>query len=458
MKTVVIKANIISAIWRTEASGGLDTKPFELFHQLLLACMILVGALFLSLFPAAPAAASTLVATCNGAADSATAFQSALDVADPAHGGDGVVIVPPGPQPCLIGRPLLLHSGETIEAGPGAAMLEPLTPASSHNPLLLLIKGVSHVTIRGLKLDGRAKQVGTSASLVIVYSSDHVLFSHVSMRNARGTAVTFSGGPRGITDSGIEDSVFSNIGTYYLVSDNKQADRNQSVVWCCGAKTTSSNDVNQHNFVQTSTFSENGFDNLSITQQSWFIAAGNHFAGSYNGANIYCAHNSHLQITDNVTGGAAGNGIDCYVNDDLSIIGNQSSYNGAAGIQAAETHCGLIMRNTTMDNFRSSLPDWANSHAGTSKSVHQGGITIGGEASDKIGTVDVTISQNISGDNQKMPTQQFGIEVRPPATILSLSILPDNTLIGNIGGSFGGQLKTVQPPAAAACQLWTGHS
>jgi hypothetical protein len=164
----------------------------------------------------------------------------------------------------------------------------------------------------------------------------------------------------------------------------------------------------------------------------------------------------HIRISNNTAQSAAGNGIDCFVNTDLAIVDNRSLHNGAAGIQVAETHCGLVAHNTTMNNFQSSDPGWGTRHPDTAASVHRGGITVGGEKSDKLGTEDLTITGNVSGDNQPRPTQAYGIQVRETATVRSLTVTPDNSLSGNVQGPYGQQLRGPSGPVSSACRVWNG--
>ena len=401
-------------------------------------------------------------AKCDGMTDDAPAFNNALNRADPAKNGSGEVFVPPSRTSCLLGSPLVFHSNETLYAQPDTVTIAPLLPYPnlSRNPFLVSISNVSKVTVRGLAFDGEIDRIGTSNNLIAVYSADHILFDHVTVRNARGVSIMFSGGPKGIQYSGVQNSNFSNAGTYYLKSGNKNADRKQAVAFCCGAKDSNGDWSNQHNFAQSNVWGGDGFDNLSIGQQSWFTASGNSFNGNHNGGNIYCANNSHISIVNTVGKGASGNGIDCFINDDLTITGNKSSMNGAAGIQAAGTHCGLIAKNEVLNNFQSEAQSWNEEHPGVSGSLHRGGITIGGQAKDPQGTSDVTISENVSGDDQKMPTQAYGIQVGTAQYKLGVNNLRvvDNRLFGNTINAYGLEISGPTPSAtgAASCHLWAG--
>ncbi len=401
-------------------------------------------------------------AKCDGIADDSKAFTAAIKAADPAKGGAGLVFVPPSKTPCLLAAPVSLPSGTTLFAEPGTATLAPVAPYPDlkRAPLLLDIKDASKVTVRGLSFDGRLDRVGTAASLITVYSADQVLFDQVTVQNARGISISFSGGPNGIRYSGVRNSHFEDDGTYYLKSHDPKTDRRQVVAFCCGRQDGTGTWNNQHNFASGNHWGRNGFDNLSIGQQSWFTAEGNHFGGTHNGGNIYCSHNNHIRIIRNTGTGAAGNGIDCFINDDLTITDNDSSKNGAAGIQADGTTCGLIADNRTVGNFRSVAESWRTDHPGATPSQHRGGITIGGGlAADTQGTSDVVISRNRSGDDPPGPTQAYGILVLPKAEIRDLRITPDNQLSGNTVGAFGGKVSGPTAGAAATpnCALWQGE-
>jgi hypothetical protein len=381
--------------------------------------------------------------------------------ASPAKGGPGSIFVPASSTSCLLGAPLVLQSGETLYAKPGTVVIAPVSPYpdSKHGAVLATIHDVSNVTIRGLIFDGNIGQVGTSSNLIVVNSADHILFDRIAVRNARGISIMFTGGAKGIRYSGVTNSNFTNTGTYYMISGDNKADRKQAVAFCCGKQDSNGNWNNEHNFARSNIWGYNGFDNLSIGQQSWFTVSGNSFGGTHNGGNLYCSHNNHLIIEKNTLKGAAGNGIDCFINDDVTITGNESEMNGAAGIQADGTQCGLIANNKTLNNFQSVLPSWPADHPGTKASQHRGGITIGGGlSSDTQGTANITISKNISGDTQPRPTQAYGIMVVARASVNNLRVTPDNTLSGNTQGSYGQQISgpITNASGSSSCKLWTG--
>jgi hypothetical protein len=412
----------------------------------------------------------------DGKSDDLTAFNEAIERADPASGGPGVIFVPPSNRPYLLSTAINIRTGETIEAQPGTAVLTALTPcpANSKGALLLTAKNVSNIKVKGLVFDGCADNIGNSHSVILVYQSDHVVFEDTEVRNARGIAIEFSGGTRGIKFSGVRHCKFENNGKYYLKSGDKKSDRRQSVAFCISPVDSAGEFANQHNFAENCEFGHNGFDNLSIGQQSYFTAANNRFGGTNNGGNIYCSHCRHVRILKNTLRDASGNGIDCFVNEDLTIVGNTSEHNGAAGIMIGDTHCALIAENKTIANYQSVRADWANDHPGVHGSSHRGGITIGGEKGDGMpgaerssatapgGSGEILITNNLSGDNQEKSqrTQAYGIQVRSTASVNGLLLTSDNRLFGNTKSAYGEKISgpTAEANATLPCKLWSGEN
>jgi polygalacturonase len=401
-------------------------------------------------------------AKCDGTSDDSAAFAAAIAAANPAKGGSGMILVPPSKTPCRLGSPVSLESGETLYAQPDTAVISPIVPHadSGKAPLLISIKDVSNVTVKGLTIDGDIDRVGSSNNLIAVTSADHVVFDHIAVRNARGISISFTGGDKGVKYSGVQNSSFNNTGIYYMKSGDKKADRKQAVAFCCGDKDAAGNYPNQHNFAKSNVWGENGFDNLSFGQQNWFTAEENIFGGTHNGGNIYCSHSNHSRIINNKVRGASGNGIDCFINDDLTIVGNESTMNGAAGIQADGTHCGLIANNRTFNNYQSSVASWSSTHPDVKGSAHRAGITIGGGLKDDTqGTTDLVIANNQSGDTQGRPTQAYGIQIVKKAEISDVQIASDNRLTGNADGALGEQAKGIRLGEATkpACHQWNGQ-
>jgi hypothetical protein len=412
----------------------------------------------------------------DGKSDNLAAFNAAIERADPASGGPGVVFVPPSNKPYLLSAAINMRSGVTLAAQPGTAVLSVLTPyqESSKGAVLLSAKNVSDIKIRGIVFDGSADDIGNSHSVILVYQSDRVLFEDTEVRNARGIAIEFSGGAKGIKFSGVRHCKFENNGKYYLKSGNKKEDRRQSVAFCISPIDVDGEFANQHNFAEQCEFGHNGFDNLSIGQQSYFTAANNQFGGTDNGGNIYCSHCRHVRIMKNVLREASGNGVDCFVNEDLTIVGNTSEHNGGSGIMIGDTHCALIAENKTIANYQSVRADWANDHPGVHCSSHRGGITVGGEKGDGMpgaerssatapgGSADILISKNLSGDNQEKSqrTQAYGIQVRATASVKGLLVTSDNRLFGNTKSPYGEKISgpTAGSTANLPCKLWAGEN
>jgi len=382
-------------------------------------------------------------AKCDGTTDDAPAFNAALAQADPAKGGVGAVFVPPSATACRLGTPIILRANETLFTNPAnAATLAPIAPfpRPTATPLLVVVNTIYNVTISGLAFDGDGQNVGASGTLITVYNAAHVLFNQISITNARGLGLIFAGNT---TNSGIQSSYFANNGVYYLTHGgvNDLADRAQTIVFCCATPAPGGTWAAQGNFAVNNSFGVNGFDNLTIGQQTSFTAQNNSFAGTSNGANIYCADTSNTLIEGNHATGASGNGIDCFINSYLTIKNNLSWGNGAAGIQAAGTNHGWITGNTTMNNFLSVAPSWAVTHPGSYTSLHRGGITLGGQPTSGGNVSNTTsymiIEDNISGNAATYGAagndQPYGIQIGTSACTLKTGNLTiaNNTLSGN---------------------------
>ncbi len=416
----------------------------------------------------------TMGAKGDGTTDDFEAFKAAIAKADPEKVGSGVIFIPPSNKPYLLSAPVVLRSKETLTAQPRTAVIAPVVPypTPDKSPLLISVKNASDVTVKGIIFDGQDQSIGSSSPIISVMNCERVLFEEDEIKNARGIGILFSGNGGGVKHSGLKKCKLDNIGKYYLQSGNQKEDRRQSVAFCCGQIGENGEYPNQYNFAVQNTFGYNGFDNLSFGEQSWFTAENNHFAGTHNGGNIYCSHCHHVRIINNTGSGASGNGIDTFVNKDITITGNTSSNNGGSGIMLGDAHCALVEHNKAINNYQSSLPSWANDHPHVKGSNHRGGIVIGGEAGDGTpngspkstdpeGSADILIKNNLLGDNQPKGsrTQMFGIQVRKTASVRGLMITPDNTIFGNTTGPFGEKLTgpTADANAALPCKLWMGE-
>lgn len=214
----------------------------------------------------------------------------------------------------------------------------------------------------------------------------------------------------------------------YNSDTTSTANVSQGIATCCGAVS-----ANVDNFFDDNFFSNIGLDPLSLGTQTRVRARGNRISPGGQHGGIYATGNVGLDITGNQVYGAAGNGIDIYLNTDVHIADNHSNLNGAAGIQFASTTVGHIVGNTTNNNFRQNPVG----------SLHQGGLTLGGNGGDPASSL-ITISGNTATDYQTTPTQNYGFLVQSgaAATLTGLKLSGDNQFQGNILAAVSGVTLT----------------
>ena len=318
-----------------------------------------------------------------------------------------------------IGHSIELTSNLTIRGGNGETVLRP-TPDNNSNPIIFKALGTSNISVANLTLDGGGSDFLNKNPLAVITNTQNVIFSHLTLQNARGIGLLFQGG---IRNSGVRDSFISNIGNHWRTTRNPK-DRAQGVVFCCGEE-------NLQNFCERNSFSAIGLDALQFSNQVSFSAAGNKFELDDNQhsqlsapdfpAGIFEMYSSGSSIDGNRIRGAQGCGIDASGFRNSKIVNNQISESGACGIgfflgydHKTQTESVLLENNTIFDNVR-----WKNS-------PFKGGITIGGGTPSK-----VVIERNTITNINARKSQTFAISVLRGTRPTDLRIEADNKLEGS---------------------------
>lgn len=373
--------------------------------------------------------AKTRGVKCDGANDDFAALQAAATLAG--AGNIKALYIPPSATSCLLSAPVIIPTGVTVYAQPNSVTLAP-TAGNVASPLLLgFANNAQNVLVYGLTFDGGGASFTNAANVIQAFNGSNLVLDHVLVQNTRGIAALFS---TSITNSGVRDSSFVNIGNGWTVTA-LIADRQQGVAFCCGTAT-----ANSGNFVTGSYFSNIGLDAISATAQASFTASGNRFSME-NGqiaavwtnpqptafsAAIY-GSGGNLQFTaqGNVIFGASGNAIDVAAGDAV-ITDNYISGSGQAGIgffASGTASNGTVTGNTIVNSGK-----WTSS-------TFRGGISISGALGN------VSIAGNVATDNQGSKTQQYGVQIISGTTFSDLRIDPSNSLDGNAVAPFGGVIS-----------------
>jgi parallel beta-helix repeat protein len=389
--------------------------------------------------------ARSLGLVCDSKADNAKVFDliHAKTLKTPGQ----TVLFPPETAFCLSSKPLEAASNTSYKAAPNTITLKPL-PNNSSNPMLFQASDVSNVSVEGLSFEGQLGAAAEPNSVVTVYRSSNVVFDQVTIRNADGIAIVFS---TGVSASGIRDGNFANIGSRWKYTGLKR-DQYQGVAFCCGTE-------NNNNFVIGSKFDDVGLDAISFSGQIGFKANNNNVRnaggavdgvvgrrltvgvtnkGLVGGAAVYGASSHNVQVVNNVSDGAGGNGIDLFMVNNADITSNTARRSGGNGIAFAAASGGTITRNVAIDN---------NQARGSVVSAPQAGIFLTGGRNGQPSVRQVTISGNVVTDDQLQKTQNYGIQLQDGATATDINVDQTNRLNGNAMGEFGEGFARNKPAA-----------
>jgi hypothetical protein len=373
--------------------------------------------------------------TCDGKSDNAVALENIRSklMID----GGQTVFFPSSEMPCLSSRPISAVSGTTYKADAGGVTFKRLNDSSA-NTMLFSASGVSNVLVQGLHFDGGVEAGGATPSIVTVYKSSNVVFDGVTVENVADAGIVFS---TNVKASGLRKSRIINVGNRWKATGSK-ADQHQGVIFCCGTG-------NSKNFVIDSSFENTGLDAISFSQQTGFVASGNHFLnvgggqagilgarldvgvvnhGLWGGAAIYGAESTNTLIKNNVTDGAGGNGIDLYRAGGAKITGNTVRRSGGNGIAFGEACNAVIADNVSVDN---------NQARASVVSAPQAGIFLTGGRLGHPTVCNIKISRNHVTDTQTTKTQNYAIQIQDGSTYSDIRIDGSNQLLGNAVAAFG---------------------
>jgi hypothetical protein len=390
------------------------------------------------------------------ATNSTAAFTAALA----AHTN---VYVPPGRY--SIASCITVPANSVLFADPGTATL---ISSAGNSPgcgaAIIKVAGVSHVRIRGLILDGN---IGAGAQHTpgftvnqVFGSADDVVFEDDTFQNTAGAAVAFTeSAGSGITNSGVRNSTFVNIGNWWaaaygntgLASDAKQA------IVMSGSVAS----ANKGNFVTGNSFGTVGSDVISVQYQTDFMANNNRIngvGGWFTGvvcpcgvAGVYLLNNNNYAVLGNTITGVTGHGIDEAASSDNGLIsGNTISTSGGAGISL-----GVSPPNAGMQVVGNHV---RNSQQSTSDTTHLGAISISyglfasGTLSNSV------ISGNVLIDDQGSPTQQYGLWSQTSSMTLTNVSQYGNTFAGNVVAPLGGAISTQSGIPVTTSQVVTASS
>ena len=308
---------------------------------------------------------------CDAATDDAAALRAALTASSTKGHSVFISGSPSGAlATCMFLSNVSVPSGTLLRADPGTVVLK-AKRGNVSNPLLLLVTGVSDVTVQGLTIDGGGADFGSGNIVNTVYSSANVVFDGVTFQHTRGIGVMFSAA---IKNSGVRGSTFNDVGNHWKTTA-LATDRLQAIAFCCGLTQS-----NYGNFAIGNSFYDLGLDAISTTEQHNFLASGNRCdiqngqllatwsypqPSNFPGC-IYSNRDDSITVVGNVIESASGNGIDLDNTVDRTVSGNYTNHTGAAGIGVYGSGNAVVTGNT-VKNARQ-LAGWP----------QQGGITFSG--------------------------------------------------------------------------------
>ena len=340
----------------------------------------------------------------DGATDDVNALKRAIAALTAA--GGGTVLISPGTY--LLSTYLDLPSNVTLQ-GVGLPTLK-AAAGSTADPLLIRSNATSDCFVRGIKIDGNRTNVTGFSNVCLIYQATRVVYEDCYFTNCRGIALYNNGS----VNSGVRFSKFYDNGTLNRTTSTS-SDRKQS--YACSSCTAP--------FALFNDLQSGGLDLISMTGSSDISVVGNRCTDNDAGT-IYvstCAGGTvaNNRVSNyNATVASSGNGIDINDSNDLTVSGNLSYGNGAAGILVAG-NCNRISitGNVCKNNKKVSAIN-----------NHRGGITFGLVSGTTMS--DIMVSGNVCDDDQGASTTQlYAIDVKNDGgTFSNIRIAKDNLLIG----------------------------
>lgn len=376
-------------------------------------------------FPAVPGLVNvrSFGVACNGLTDDYPFFVLAL-AAVPTG---GTLFIPPSTTACMLSQNIVIPRSMTVWAYPGTATLKELT-GNTANPALLTVSGINNVTVQGVVFDGGGSAFANTNPVITGFGATQLIFDRVTVQNTRGIGMNLST----LTASGVQNSTFSNVAMNWQTSLSA-ADRHQAIAF---------NSAGQKNFALNNYFTNIGLDAVSFTAQTDFVADGNRCklalatpqyvtlpaAGAYP-ACVFSSGNTSSTIVNTVSDSAPGNGIDLGTSNTSVVVSNNYVIkSGGAGVAVTATNF-QISGNILLNNVQNAAD------------CHLGGVSFADTST--IGVV----SNNVATDNQGSKTQQYGIYAftacSHPATLNNVAIDPNNAVVSNLTGAYGGNVSNV---------------
>ncbi|MBV9627629.1 MAG: right-handed parallel beta-helix repeat-containing protein [Xanthobacteraceae bacterium] len=380
---------------------------------------------------------------CDGSTDVAEPI-SALTRDAGRDGARAIIYLPPYPAPCMLSHPIMLASNTVLLAAPGTVTLKPFSD-SRGDPLVLAVGPAHDVLIYGIDIDGTLRDhitIKNPTRVVLIYQSSGVILDHLSIKHTRGIAVEWS---TGITNSGVRNSVFDDIGNYWQLTHSR-TDRAQTLNWDCGAE-----NLPRHRdlFIIGNHISNTGYDPIATCRADRVEIRDNDLAirstqyrdivsPDYPGG-IYFVKASQGIIRGNSINGAAGACIDVADSQQLVIEKNLGQNCGASGAAIAASSDVVVRDNVFIDNAQSATP-------GKRMMLQQGAVTLLGPISN------IKLSGNTLKDNRQQATQTWGVEAffnRGPITDVEMG---SNIIAGNARGSIDTRLRCEPKAGVEVCR------
>lgn len=350
----------------------------------------------------------------SAAQDVAPCIQAALN--DASKTG-GTVSVPQGQW--NLGNTLSLPSNVTLQGASAATTtLQPMT-ANTSDFLLLTGRNIADVLVRNITFDGGGPDFSNPSVVAGVTTGNYIMFDKIAVQNTHGIGLLLQGG---ITNSGVKNSSFINIGNHWKTT-LQRADRIQGLVFCCG--------TNTNNFATGNNFQDIGLDALQPANQVGFTAMYNAFNLENNqrtlvpspdyASGIFPLQSSNVLIGYNTITGAQGNGIDAPGLQNSAIFNNSITNSGGAGLGLFLGYDGTTQStNVTVSNNQiMNNEQWG-------PGCFMGGIALGGGIPSYI-----DIANNTVTDTQAVKTQRYGIHLVEGCGSIISTFVQNMTISGN---------------------------
>ena len=334
-------------------------------------------------------------------------------------------------------------------------------------------KNAKNVSVKGVVFEGNSVNItNLTARLVYVDGGNNVVFDGDTWQNANGVGVVFGGFTYAMSNSGVKNSTFNNIGNFWnqgtggtWTNSSGPLSQANSASTFTGVQAFFATNVG--NFFTGNTLTKIGSDGIDVTyNQNIKISANNFFfngnswrpstsnpPGTYGTACIYfpflvTSFVTGATITNNVCNGTSAGSLQIAGNN-LTITGNIITNAGGSGIGAGGGTVVLsgnvISQNVIID---------ANQSVNTPYSDFLDGINLGcyynGLNCSNGGLINSTITGNVIIDDQGTPTMRSGISANVAGyTLTNTTIDSTNIITGGTGPKFNGAIAGPTSPTEA---------